>query len=213
MLNITKGQILYVISQNGTKIKPAKVIDIIKNCDESIDPDWYMDVVTKYLDSKTNGTVTFRPKDFGVIIFDSEQKAKSEMNKKQNEPIKKAKLTAENVKIICHKCLSSEKNQNIKHIECISGTYVFSLEALEEYKTDITDMTMQLPDEFMQTKGGGASFLRACLNNNNEQWGEQIDAQTLIALGLAINKIKKLTPDCVTPMLPGRVPYYVIIDN
>ena len=79
MLNITKGQVLYVILHDGLTIKPTKVIDIVKIREESIDPNRYMDICTRYLDSKTNGIVTFYPEHFGIIIFYSEQEAKQKV--------------------------------------------------------------------------------------------------------------------------------------
>jgi hypothetical protein len=79
MLNITKGQVLYVILNDASTIKPTKIIDIVKIYEESVNPDYYMDIDTRYLDSKTNGTVTFHPKDFGIIIFYSEQEAKQKV--------------------------------------------------------------------------------------------------------------------------------------
>lgn len=79
MLNITKGQVLYVISHDALTIKPTKIIDIVKMYEESVEPNRYMSIYTRYLDSKTDGTVAFYPKDFGIIIFYSEQEAKQKV--------------------------------------------------------------------------------------------------------------------------------------
>lgn len=79
MLNIVKGQILYVISEDNTTIKKTKVADVIQRYDKSEEPNRYLDICTKYLDSTTTGTVVFRPEDFGKIIFHSEIEAKNKM--------------------------------------------------------------------------------------------------------------------------------------
>lgn len=79
MLNITKGQILYVILHDSLTIKPTKIVDIVKMYEESAEPNRYLNIYTRYLDSKTDGTVTFYPKDFGIIIFYSEQEAKQKV--------------------------------------------------------------------------------------------------------------------------------------
>lgn len=76
MLNIVKGQILYVLLPDNITIKPTKVIDVVQIYTETEEPCRYMDIYTRYLDVQTDGTVTFRPCDFGKIIFENEIKAK-----------------------------------------------------------------------------------------------------------------------------------------
>ena len=60
---------------DGERIKETKVLDVVQDYDQKIFPERYLRVITHYVDSKTNGTVTFFPEDFGNIIFFSRTEA------------------------------------------------------------------------------------------------------------------------------------------
>lgn len=68
-----KGQIIYILMPNGT-FKKAKILEIEKEDgkfgDKELNPDYYMRLVSRYLDCKTNGTVSFYPMDFEKIVFE-----------------------------------------------------------------------------------------------------------------------------------------------
>lgn len=49
MLNIVKGQILYVLLPDNITIKPTKVIDVVQIYTETEEPCRYMDIYTRYL--------------------------------------------------------------------------------------------------------------------------------------------------------------------
>lgn len=75
MLNIVKGQTLYVLMPDNMTIKPTNVIDIEQIYTEAESPTRYLDIYTRYIDSQTNGMVVFHPCDVGTILFESEAKA------------------------------------------------------------------------------------------------------------------------------------------
>jgi hypothetical protein len=83
---------------------------------------------------------------------------------------------------------------------------------LNEFENDIADMLLQLPDEFMQSKGGGMSFLNACMDKDGEQWGEHNTIDQLLAMGIASKKASFLMPREMWSMLPGGMPYFVVKD-
>ena len=83
--NIRKGQLLFVVFDGQTRVRTVEVVEIRKNCEESIDPSHYKDIVVRYIGSKTNGTVAFFPEDFGKIIFTDEYDASKTLVKQINQ--------------------------------------------------------------------------------------------------------------------------------
>jgi hypothetical protein len=91
---------------------------------------------------------------------------------------------------------------------------IFSREKIEPYQDEIFEMLKCLPDNFMQSKGGGWSFLNACQDNKGNQWtGSQRYMEQLFLLGMAIGKVNLLMPREMWKVLPGGVPYYSVIDK
>lgn len=68
-------------------------------------------------------------------------------------------------------------------------------------------MLADLPDEFMQEKGGGWSFLNMCMTKDGEQWGEHPNMEELMVLGCGLGLMKLQLPRAVWSSLPGGVPY------
>jgi hypothetical protein len=74
-------------------------------------------------------------------------------------------------------------------------------------------MLLELPDTFMKTKGGGWSFLNACMNKNGEQWTAfHPKVQELFCLGLALDICSYTLPREMWKVLPGGMPYLVVDD-
>lgn len=88
----------------------------------------------------------------------------------------------------------------------------FHPDRLEDHRSHVKDMLLQLPDQFFEFTGGGWSFLNMVQRKNNSQWGEQKDADALLALGLALDLIKPLMPKETWKMFPGSMPYITIKD-
>jgi len=125
----------------------------------------------------------------------------------------KMKLSAENVQTIFEKCLSVSRGElDLLPIEGIMGTYDFRKSKINEHAKDIANMLKELPDEFQKDGGGGMSFLNACQNNTGEQWtGLHRRMEELFVLGIAANKVKSVMPRDLWPVLPGGMPYYVVL--
>lgn len=67
--NLKEEQILYVLMPDGETIKRTRILEVVKDYEPTVFPERWLRVVTRYVDSKTNGTVTFFSGDFGYIIF------------------------------------------------------------------------------------------------------------------------------------------------
>ena len=79
-----------------------------------------------------------------------------------------------------------------------------------ENKTKIRKLLDQLPEKFHEETGGGFTFLNACQDNFGKQWGEQLDVDKLICLGLATKDVEFCMPRDMWKALPGGVPYFMI---
>lgn len=123
-------------------------------------------------------------------------------------------LTSKNVREIFLDCLAgTEDNPNLIKVEGVMNKVGLDKLKLEKYHNDIFDMLMQLPKEFRKTVGGGYSFLAGCRNKDDQQWGEHINVDELMMLGIGIGKAEIMLPRDLWKILPGGVPYFVVYDS
>lgn len=130
------------------------------------------------------------------------------------------KLTSENVQSVVLDCLySDEEVAKIGHevlkekaavAEGITRIFGFDPERLKKHEKDIEEMLLQLPETFLKTKGGGWSFLNACIDKDGNQWGEHRSVEELMCLGLATKKVTIPMPKDMWGMFPGGVPYFTV---
>jgi hypothetical protein len=104
--------------------------------------------------------------------------------------------------------------ENMVRVEGIVGDYGFHPGRLQEHAEEIRAMLRELPPEFMQSGGGGMSFLNACDDKYGEQWtGLHRTMGFLFGLGMAIGYVDCLFPRDLWSAMPGGVPYYVVKDQ
>lgn len=78
----------------------------------------------------------------------------------------------------------------------------------------IAALLLELPDEFMASKGGGWSFLNACNDRHGELWtGMHSTMDKLFMLGMGIGMVTCQLPREMWSVLPGEMPYYVVNDK
>lgn len=126
-------------------------------------------------------------------------------------------LTAENVHRIFTDCLFTTEEVKAANgnpseavlAEGISISVGFHPERLRGHREEIASMLSELPENFMESKGGW-SFLMACNTRNNVQWGEHRNMQELFLLGIGLGMVRSLTPREHWEMLPRGMPYYVV---
>ena len=126
-----------------------------------------------------------------------------------------SKLTAKRVEEILIDCLFREgedQSAAIK-VEGIINNFGFNPERIEKYRDEITEMLMELPDEFRQSGGGGMSFLNACVTREGNQWGEHHSMENLVCLGIAIKRAQWLLSREMWAAFPGGMPYFVFKDE
>lgn len=127
-------------------------------------------------------------------------------------------LTAQNVDDTLKACLFQDDNpeRTIDEHVLVEGIMVkvgFSPLNLTENKENIRSMLSQLPDTFMESKGGGWSFLNACMTRDGRQWGEHKDMDALFILGIAVGLAKYLMDREMWTAFPGGMPYVVVLDK
>jgi hypothetical protein len=129
-------------------------------------------------------------------------------------------LTGDNVRKIFLNCLfdegytDKEVEERGKIVKSVMVNVGFDSAKVDKNKEHIIELLEQLPDNFRKSsESGGWSFLEACMDKDNHQWGEHRSIDELLALGLAIDKIEFLTPREVWCILPGEMPYFVYLDK
>lgn len=121
-------------------------------------------------------------------------------------------LTAQNVEVIFLDCLfrDGEDASKAKIVNGVVTDFGFHPERLENRKPEISELLDRLPDEFHANKGGGWSFLNACLTKSGEHWGEHRNIEQLLALGIATEQAKILMPREMWKLFPGGMPYFAV---
>jgi len=93
-------------------------------------------------------------------------------------------------------------------IEGIVSNFGFHLGRLNNNKSEIIDMVMQLPDELMEAKGGGWSFLNLCTTRDGVLWtGEHRTMEQLLCMAIGLGIAKYNLPRDMWDVLPGSMPY------
>ena len=123
------------------------------------------------------------------------------------------KLTSENVEMVFSDCLFGDDEDILDpvKVEVILSKFEFHCGRIAKHREDIESMLDQLPDGFKQNSGGGWTFLNMCNDKDDNQWTDMHAVmEQLVALGLAINKVRFTMPRDMWPMLPGGMPYIII---
>jgi hypothetical protein len=108
----------------------------------------------------------------------------------------------------------SEERNDAVYASGITLKCGFHPERLAKNTPAIVGMLMQLPDDFMQTKGGGMSFINACVDKNGNQWtGMHRIMEELFIMGIATGKVSECMPREMWGLLPGGMPYYMVKDK
>jgi len=131
--------------------------------------------------------------------------------------VPKLKLTAKHVKEIFLDCFLPEKYTNdskVIPVNTVTGNFGFDPEKIKKHAADIQQMISQLSSKFDEVNEGYTFMSLPFKGENNEQWGEQIDGDRLMALGLASGWMKLSIEDkYLWQALPGGVPYVYRLDN
>lgn len=130
---------------------------------------------------------------------------------------KEIRLTAEAVEEVFEKCLFKDDEivNGKPTVEPIKGLgviqdYGFHPERLEENRDNVLAFLGDLPTSFKETGGGGMSFLNACMDKNDHQWGGHRNMDQLFTLGNALKLVVYPIPRSMWSILPGGMPYVTV---
>jgi hypothetical protein len=98
-------------------------------------------------------------------------------------------------------------------VEGVIHDIAFHPDRLRSHRDEVHDMLMQLPEEFRQHTGGGHSFLNAAGRADGVLWGEHMNVEQLLTLGIGLGLARWLMPKQVWAALPGGMPYVVVMDE
>lgn len=124
-------------------------------------------------------------------------------------------LTGDNVKKLLEECLRENSDQEKIEVDGIVIKVYFNKAKIMEHKEDIKDMLLQLPDDFMKSKGGGMSFINMCIDKEGRQWTDFHQTQDMLfCLGKAIGMADFCIADKeIWKVMPGGMPYIFIDDT
>jgi hypothetical protein len=100
--------------------------------------------------------------------------------------------------------------KNIVEAEGLFGKLGLNSDRVGKHKEEIKKILSELPDEFMEDKGGGMSFLNMCNDKEGNQWGEHKNMDQLYILGNACGFAKFNMPREFWTAFPGGLPYIII---
>lgn len=123
------------------------------------------------------------------------------------------KLTADAVHTIAKRLLFKDEEivdgkppDNAVIVDGLINRYAFHRERAAAAAPEIDALLKELPEPFQRGKGGGWSFLNACVDKKGEQWGEHRDIEMLICLGIAVGSASWQMKN-IMDVLPGGMPY------
>lgn len=128
-------------------------------------------------------------------------------------------LKAERVNEILRDCLFTDaeledgslpEGQETVIANGILRKFGFHPERLRGHADEVKALLEELPDEFHKDKGGGWSFLNACMDKHGNHWAEHPTMDELFSLGQGLGMVKETVPRERWEILPGGMPYYII---
>ena len=126
-------------------------------------------------------------------------------------------LNSETVEKIFNECLFREEEiVNGKPIvepvavEGIMNKFGFHPGRIKASAREIKELLNELPKEF--SDGGGWTFLNMCTTKDGQLWtGLHQTCEQLMALGMAIGKVRYTMPKEFWAIMPGGVPYITVL--
>ena len=126
------------------------------------------------------------------------------------------KLTSENVHKVFVDCLFDEEPTEGTPFIPTKGIMLrvgFAPDKIEKNAEIIKELLDQLPENFNERTGSGWSFLNACVDKDENQWGEHQNVEELLLLGLGSGYVEYCIAREFWNIMPGGMPYFVVHDQ
>ncbi len=123
------------------------------------------------------------------------------------------KLTAQAVHALMKDYLfqAGESTDAAIAVDGIVKSYRFHPDRISRHAAEIAALLAELPEGFRADKGGGWTFLNACNDRHDKQWGEHHDMESLFCLGIAAGLAKWMMPRDMWSVFPGGMPYVQVL--
>ena len=118
-------------------------------------------------------------------------------------------IDASRISEIVKECLFKEDEDSSAAVVSagVTRTFGFHPDRLKSHQAEVTEMLLQLPEEFHYD---GWSFLNACVDREGNQWGDHPNVEELFVLGQAMGMVHCVLPREMWGMMPGGMPYYTV---
>lgn len=126
-----------------------------------------------------------------------------------------SKLSSDAVEAVFLDCLfrDGEPHPKAVVVDGIRNRFGFNPERIKKHADEINRFLDDLPEQFQDNRGGGWSFLQACMTKDGNQWGEHVHIEQLFALGQGIGKVQYCLPREMWQVCPGGMPYVVVLSE
>lgn len=98
--------------------------------------------------------------------------------------------------------------ENAVRVEGVVQSFAFHPERIKQAVPEIAALLDELPGDFHD--GGGWSFLNACMDKHDLQWGEHRDVEALCCLAIAAGLGHWPFPRDLWGVFPGGMPYFAV---
>lgn len=123
-------------------------------------------------------------------------------------------IDARRVNEILKDCLYKEEELEISDkapddailVDGIIMKFAFHPGRVESLKEEIEGFISQLSDKIKN----GMSFLEMCVTKDGKSWGQHINCEELLVLGMAIKRMDYCAPRSMWSILPGGMPYIIV---
>lgn len=124
------------------------------------------------------------------------------------------RLAADRVEVVFRDCLLRE-GEPVEDSETADGVLhpaALHRGRLAGHADEVRAMLGELPEPFHAGTGDGWTFLNACEDRHGRQWtGAHLTMEQLFQLGEGLGLVKSLMPRELWDVLPGGMPYYVVL--
>ena len=101
-----------------------------------------------------------------------------------------------------------EAPQDAVIVQGIQQKFGFHPRRLEQSRPEVSKIIKEVvQDVFLQSKGGGMSFLNLCMDRNDNQWAEHQTMDEFCCLAIGLKLADWCVPKEMWGMFPGGMPY------
>lgn len=117
---------------------------------------------------------------------------------------------ASEVHSLMSECLAEQfDSDGVIKVDAVVSSFAFDGAKINARSERIKALLSVMHSNFHKQHGGGWSFLQLPMDADGIQWGEQLEAEALVALAIAAGMGQFTLPRDMWSALPGGVPYVV----